>query len=496
VFTGTFTGRLAMLQRISLKARLFSILGALVLLTVCGALVMIWYTYRIDALLSAVTETHLASYKSAEGLETALINQKGFVSYYFIDGDPDWLRQLGEYQQLFTTRFKEASRRAVNPTEIATLARIESEYQRYIDQRGQVIELYKAGRIEEGKILHQSVRSSFFTILDLCETFKTHHMAQITEARTRFLAQAKNLRIMSASAVGASFLIAAALILLLMRQILEPVHHLAMEASRKQYGPAHENDIAMLQNGVKGLIQDVDTTRLALEKSRETLLQSEKLAMVGKLAAGMAHSIRNPFTSVKMRLFSLGRSLDLTDAQQDDLDVISDEIRHIDTIVQNFLEFSRPPRLQFQAVSPSAVVDQVLQLLSHRLKSYDVEARVVRKAPLPDIMADPEQLKEVMVNLMVNACEAMEKSGHIEIHERRQDAVVMIDVNNDGPGIPEALIEKIFQPFFTTKEDGTGLGLSIATRIIEEHRGHLSVSSDGVRGVMFTITLPVREPCQ
>jgi signal transduction histidine kinase len=299
---------------------------------------------------------------------------------------------------------------------------------------------------------------------------------------------------MAASAMGASFLIAAALIVFLLRQILGPVRHLAMEASRKQVGPQSENDIALLRNGVQHLIQDVDSTRMALEKSRESLLQSEKLAMVGKLAAGMAHSIRNPFTSVKMRLFSLGRSLDLTDAQQDDLDVISDEIRHIDTIVQNFLEFSRPPRLQFQAVSPSQVVDQVLQLLSHRLKSYDVEAKVVRKEALPEIMADPEQLKEVLVNLMVNACEAMEKSGHIEIHERRQDAVVIIDVQNDGPGIAEALIEKIFQPFFTTKEDGTGLGLSIATRIIEEHRGHLSVSSSGVRGVMFTITLPVKEP--
>jgi signal transduction histidine kinase len=194
-----------------------------------------------------------------------------------------------------------------------------------------------------------------------------------------------------------------------------------------------------------------------------------------------------------MRLFSLGKSLELTDDQQDDLDVISEEIRHIDTIVQNFLEFSRPPRLQFQTVCPSQVVDQVLQLLSHRLKSYNVDVNVVRKEKLPEIEADAEQLKEVMVNLIINACEAMKRHGAIEVRERKEGQNVCVEFEDDGPGIPRELMEKIFEPFFTTKEDGTGLGLSIAMRIIEEHRGHLSVSSNGIRGTMFTICLPVKE---
>lgn len=483
-----------MWSRFSLKTRLVTILATLVFLTVCVGFVMIWYTYRIENLLSTIAEKHLTAFETAESLEKALVNQKGFVSYYFIDGDPAWLQQLGEYRQIFKTRMADAFQLAMNnPQQLTTLSSIENEYQSYITQKDKVIELYKAGRMDEGMALHKTVRASFFTILDLCETFKSHHTDQISLARSQFQNQAKALRGMTVSAMGVSFLIAAALLTVLIRQVLGPLHHLAVATGRKQEGHSSGNDIALLRNGVEDLIQDVDTTRMALEKSRESLLQSEKLAMVGKLAAGMAHSIRNPFTSVKMRLFSLGRSLDLTEAQQDDLDVISDEIRHIDTIVQNFLEFSRPPRLKFQPVSPSLVVDQVLQLLSHRLKSYEVEAHVIREAPLPEIMADPEQLKEVLVNLIVNACEAMQQSGMIEIRERKGEAVVFIDVENNGSGIPETFIEKIFQPFFTTKEDGTGLGLSIATRIIEEHRGHLSVSSDGIRGATFTITLPVKE---
>ncbi len=483
-----------MWRRFSLKTRLITILATLVLLSVCGGLVMIWYTYRIENLLTSITEKNLASFEIAESLENALVNQKGFVSYYFIDGDPDWLQRLGEYRQVFKARMADALRLATNdPRQLATLSAIENEYQDYIQQKDKVIELYQSGNIVEGKALHEKVRDSFFNILDLCETFKAYHTDQISQARRRFNSQAETLRVLTVSAVAASFLIAAMLVILLIRQLLDPVHRLALEASRHHAGSYVKNDIDMLDHSVKDLIQDVDSTRMALEKSRESLLQSERFALVGKLAAGMAHSIRNPFTSVKMRLFSLGRSLELTEAQQDDLAVISEEIRHIDNIVQNFLEFSRPPRLKFQTISPSQVVDQVLRLLSHRLKSYEVEVNVLRGSDLPEIKADAEQLKEVLVNLIVNACEAMEKHGRIEIREREADGNVLVEIEDNGPGIPEPLIGKIFQPFFTTKEDGTGLGLSIATRIVEEHRGRLSVSSVEGRGTVFTISLPGKE---
>ena len=249
---------------------------------------------------------------------------------------------------------------------------------------------------------------------------------------------------------------------------------------------------------MRGLLHDVDETQTQLEKSREHLLQAEKMALVGKLAAGMAHSIRNPFTSVKMRLFSLSRSLQLNETQQEDFDVISEEIRHIDTIVQNFLEFSRPPKLQMQSISPSTVVDATLQLLEHRLNSYDVAVAVHRKGHLPSVQGDPEQLKEVLVNIVVNACEAMVQGGAIVITEEKAYApplgkVAVIRIADNGPGISTSLQDKILQPFFTTKEEGTGLGLSIAARIIEEHDGWLDVTSIEGEGTTFIITLPTKE---
>ena len=249
---------------------------------------------------------------------------------------------------------------------------------------------------------------------------------------------------------------------------------------------------------MRGLIQNVDQTQSELVKSQESLLQAEKMALVGKLAAGMAHSIRNPFTSVKMRLFSLNRSMKFTDTQKEDFDVISEEIRRIDTIVQNFLEFSRPPKLKIQSISPSVIVDQTIQLLEHRLKSYDVSATIEREQNLPKIDADPEQLKEVFVNLIVNACEAMDRGGSIVIREqdtmnRSEGRMAVVRVIDSGPGIAESIRGKVLQPFFTTKEEGTGLGLSIVDRIIEEHHGSMDIETNENGGTTFIISLPIRE---
>jgi signal transduction histidine kinase len=487
-----------MWKYVSLRARVYAIMSTLVVITIMGSLIIMWYTFRMEEILISITEKHLQTFQTAESLETALVNQKGFVSYYFLDGDPEWLRQLGEYRQIFKERLNTARHLADTEIKMAAIDRIDHEYNAYISAKDRVIAYYKDGDKENGFKLHKEVRYLFFTILDLCEQYKEMQVDQIHKATENGHAQAGKLRHIAVLVSIFVVIIAITLIFFFIQHILEPLRKLAGEASRMGPSTDSQNEIKSLSHSVHDLIDDVDQTHTELQKSRETLLQAEKMALVGKLAAGMAHSIRNPFTSVKMRMFSLGRTLKLTETQKDDLDVISQEIRHIDTIVQNFLEFSRPPKLKMQRVSPSVIVDLVIQLLEHRLNSYEVRIEVFRKRPLPPISADPEQLKEVLVNLVVNACEAMKKGGHIVISEeetieRPTGKMVVIRVNDDGPGIPGSLADKVLQPFFTTKEEGTGLGLSIASRIIEEHGGRLNLTSTEGRGTTFTIMLPVRD---
>jgi signal transduction histidine kinase len=487
-----------MWKRISLRARIYVILTSLVFITLVGGSVTVWYTYRMQALLTHMINRNIAAFQTAAALEAALVNQKGFVSYYFLDGDPDWLRQLGEYRQIFKEKLNEARSLVDTEEQNEAIKRIESEYTWYINSKDQVIAHYKAGERKIGARLHREVRDRFFKILDLCESYKGFQTERIREARAQSRAQANRLRVTAVTGMLIVLLLALLLTFVLVSQILGPVRRLALEADPEGGSKGGEDEVKALNKSVRGLIQEYDHTQIELVRSREHLLQAEKMALVGKLAAGMAHSIRNPLTSVNMRLFSLSRALDLLAPQKEDFEVISDEIRHIDTIVENFLEFSRPPKLKMQRVSPSDVVDLAIKLLEHRLQSYEVEIKLQRRLPLPEIQADPEQLKEVLVNLVVNGCEAMERGGLIVIHEEKSFAeplgkVVVIRLTDNGPGIPESIQEKVLQPFFTTKEEGTGLGLSIAARIVEQHGGWLDLTSKEGEGTTFVITLPIKD---
>ena len=480
---------------ISLKNRIYLHLTAIFLVTLSGAAIMVWYSYRIEGVLTAITDENLVAFQRAEALEIALVNQKGFVSYYFLDGNPDWLIQLEKYRRVFSEQLGQALLLAQSPAQKQTINRIADEYAHYIQEKDKVINFYKAGEVKFGSKLHQNVRSRFFAILQMCDEFKKEHTQSIMAAKQEALTEAARLRDTAMAVIVTHILLVGLLAYLLVYQILNPLRALIRETSRSENVEKSGNDVKTLRQSVRGLIEDAGQTQVELEKSRENLLQAEKMAMVGKLAAGMAHSVRNPFTSVKMRLFSLSRSLKLSGTQKEDFDVISEEIDHIDTIVQNFLEFSRPPKLKMQPVSPSTVVDTAIQLLRYRLRSYNVEAILHRPKMLPAIDADPDQLKEVLVNLIINACEAMTGGGSIDIHEHvigtppdRQQ--VEIRITDNGPGIPPADIKKVFDPFYTTKEDGTGLGLSIVSRIIREHGGRIDITSAEDRGTTFSIVLP------
>jgi len=486
-----------MWNKISLKHRIYLLLAAILLVTFSGATVMVWYSYSIERVLTAITDENLVAFQSAESLEIALVNQKGYVSYYFLDGNPDWLIQLKKYRQLFREQLGQARLLAQNDKQKEAVDRIAEEYNHYIREKDKVIEYYKVGEVQFGAQLHQNVRNRFFATLQMCEAYKREHTQSIIAAKQHALTEAARLRDTAMAVIVTHILLMLVLAYLLINQILNPVRALILETTHSEKIDLSGDDVKTLSRSVHGLIEDVGQTQVALKKSRENLLQAEKMAMVGKLAAGMAHSVRNPFTSVKMRLFSLSRSLTLSGTQREDFDVISEEISHIDTIVQNFLEFSRPPRLKMQPISPSTVVDTAVQLLRYRLASYHVSVAIHRDGMLPAIKADPDQLKEVLVNLIVNACEAMTDGGRIDVHERvrsgstNQEQAV-IQIRDNGPGIAIGTLEKVFDPFFTTKEEGTGLGLSIVERIIREHGGDIDLVSKVGRGSTFTIVLPTK----
>jgi signal transduction histidine kinase len=487
-----------MWTRLTLRHRIFLLLAALVVVTLAGGLITIWHTRGTDALFANLVDKNLASLRAAAALENSLLQQKGFLTYFFLDSNPDWLEKLRLHHDKFQQALKEARNFDSNEIMQDILSQIDSSYQEFYLLREGVIGLYQAGRREEGARAHQELRRRFAAIQELCQRYRVVHEYAISRARSESQTRAHFVNTLAFSAVIGVVGLGLLLLYVLIRQVLEPIRRLAAETGPGQEINPVGDEVAALSQRVHTLMEDVDQAQSELVRSQETLLQTEKLALVGKLAAGVAHSIRNPLTSVKMRLFSLQRTLDLNPTQKEDLEVISEEIRHIDTIVRHFLEFSRPPKLKMQRLSLSEVVDRTLTLLRQRLESYGVKVELYRQGRLPETLGDPEQLQEVLVNLILNACEAMGRGGVITIRETRGQAasvgpVAMVSVSDTGPGIPPSIRDKIFQPFFSTKEEGTGLGLSLASRIVQEHGGWITLESRKGAGANFIITLPLRD---
>jgi signal transduction histidine kinase len=245
----------------------------------------------------------------------------------------------------------------------------------------------------------------------------------------------------------------------------------------------------------------IDPLRLKLIETRALAARNEKLAALGTLAAGVAHEIRNPLTAINVRLHSLKKNLAANSSEQEDAVVIDHEIQRLERIVQGFLQFARPAEPKLLAVSADGLLAKVQSLFSSQLAKTSIELKV---ESVPDIWvrADPHQIEQVLINLIQNAAESMERGGTITLRARigkgrlngNTCPVVMLEVSDTGKGIPPEVKQRMFDPFFTTKEEGTGLGLAISLRIVEKHGGTLECRSEVNRGTTFSILLPHTKP--
>ncbi len=238
--------------------------------------------------------------------------------------------------------------------------------------------------------------------------------------------------------------------------------------------------------------------RTKLVQSEELLVRQEKLATLGTLAAGIAHEIRNPLTSIKARLYTLGKHIRGNDPGTADANIIASEITRLERIVQDVLLFARPSDPQPRAVSAVELLGEVQTLMASALEKTGVQLRLETGAEVR-VLADPALIKQVLVNLVRNAAEAIEGTGTVTLRSRsdhqvlqgKEHAVAVLEVTDTGRGIPPEVEKRLFDPFFTTKEAGTGLGLSIAARIIEKHGGALQYQTQVGHGTTFGIVLPV-----
>ena len=240
--------------------------------------------------------------------------------------------------------------------------------------------------------------------------------------------------------------------------------------------------------------EKIRKTTADLKKTEAQLVRSEKLASLGQLAAGIAHEIRNPLTSINILIHSLAENLSTDHVHREDLLVIEEEIERINRIIDQFLRFGKPSSPHFEKTDVLSILEETLLLLRLQIEKQKIHVERVFN-PLPPAVLDREQMKQVILNLMMNALQAMPAGGqlHLSASESEEPGWLHLGIRDSGPGIPPEHLAKLFDPFFSTKDGGIGLGLSIAHRIIDQHHGRIEVASTPGEGTLFALSLPVNQ---
>ena len=238
----------------------------------------------------------------------------------------------------------------------------------------------------------------------------------------------------------------------------------------------------------------------ALGQDVSQLAATEKRDLLARLLGRLAHEIRNPLSSLDIHFQLLDEDLASLAPQVREqltprLEIIHGELHRLEGIVERFLRLAGPAGVDLEPVEVPRILTQVCELLRPEAAAREIEISARLKEPLPPVMADPVRLTQALLNLVINALQAVERKGRVAVNAAVSDGMVCVAVSDNGPGIPPEKLASIFDPYFTTKAEGSGLGLWIAQQIVAAHGGNLQAQNGPAGGAVLTMRLPLkREP--
>jgi two-component system NtrC family sensor kinase len=292
---------------------------------------------------------------------------------------------------------------------------------------------------------------------------------------------------------------------------------ITQEASEEMSGllATRNVEVAIILAGVLAIVfTTIFTARLTVNRLRQSdsrmnelnarLVQSDKLAALGKMAAGVAHEINNPLAVIIQKTGWMEDLLIEEEFQKTknleefktSLKKIEEHVERARKVVHNMLGYARRMEPRLENVDVNDTVTQTIALLENFARINNIEIRTSLASDLPVIASDRAQLQQVFLNLLTNAIDAIDKNGYIDVASKRADGLIHVDITDDGPGIPSDQQKRVFEPFFTTKQTskGTGLGLWVSYDIVEKMGGSITVNSRVGEGTTFTVSIPIVLP--
>lgn len=230
-----------------------------------------------------------------------------------------------------------------------------------------------------------------------------------------------------------------------------------------------------------------------LVEAEDQLRHSDRLSALGKLSAGIAHEVRNPLASIKGTAEILSDKFKPGDKEYEFVDILIKEVNRLDAVVADFLDFAKPKQPELKSSEINDIILSVLKLVEHQMAKARINLKTHLDDTLPALYIDPEQMKQVFLNIIINAIHAMPDGGTLEVDSRIDGSKILCSFSDTGIGIRKDQQGSLFTPFYTNKKKGTGLGLAIVHRILDGHKGKVKFTSEVNKGTCFTISLPVRD---
>jgi signal transduction histidine kinase len=257
---------------------------------------------------------------------------------------------------------------------------------------------------------------------------------------------------------------------------------------------AHRNDeIGDLGRNFNQMVVQLRESREEIERLHRTQMsRAEHLATLGEMATGLAHEIRNPLAGIAGVIEIIGRDLPSTSPARAVVKDVRQEIARINHIVTDLLQTARPHPPKVRKSDLNVTVEHAVMLGRQQALAKGVEINLHKDASLPEVEHDSDQIHQVLLNLLLNALQAIDRQGKVEVTLAHRGSNAVVEVTDNGRGIAPENLPNIFRPFYTTKGEGTGLGLSLARRIIEDHQGRIDVTSAVGKGTTFAVVLPLQ----
>lgn len=489
--------------KLNFRGQLFLAFLTLSTLVILTSFLSLIFLNRLERHNNQLIGANWVDHEAAKELQAALSAVNAISNRYLLEHDPELIPVYEQKLLHLRTWLALAAKRFSRPEDRLLLDSLTYSFKQYQRLNQKLLELGQQNLWRDARQLHKgALQTQYAHLNQIIERLITNSDWAMRQTQTLLHQDYRSVKRLLVGVVIGSVFLAGGLSFWLSRRLMRPIYRLVLnlkgatgEASANQVEISNFSELDDLSYNINLLIDKIRSVNANLTRSQQLLVRTEKLAALGRMAAGLAHEIRNPLTSIKILLYSLEQDLSDNPRHQQDLQVIRQEIDRVEKFIQTFLDFARPQQPQWSTFRFNECIRQVLQLMAPQIKKEKVKLALNLKTNSDWVKADRNQMQQVLHNIILNALQAMPHGGVLTIATESliNDTglpYLQVRIADTGRGIHPEILNSLFDPFVTTKEDGSGLGLAIVHQLVTTNGGWVEAGNNPDRGAYFTINLP------